>query len=96
MAKGNDESGNTKQSKPDSAAFSYFRVHEQHKTVRTIAICTTVIICLGIGMLGDDQDRGGRALAVVAYTRVGYFGWNPIWRILRIDPCLPPVYQTSQ
>ena len=47
-------------------------------------------------MLGDDQDRGGRALAVVAYTRVGYFGWNPIWRILRIDPCLPPVYQTSQ
>ena len=37
-----------KQSKPDSAAYGYFRVHERHKTVRTIAICTTVITCLGL------------------------------------------------
>lgn len=48
MAKRDGESGNSKPSGLSPAAFGYFRVHEQHKTVRTIAICTTIIICLGL------------------------------------------------
>jgi TRAP-type C4-dicarboxylate transport system permease small subunit len=48
MAKRDAESGNTKQSEPSSAAYGYFRVHEQHKTLRTVVICTTIIICLGL------------------------------------------------